>query len=175
MYQKYFKRVLDIVFSFVLLIVLLPIELIVGILCTCSTGQMFYKQKRDGKDRKSFVLYKFRSMKDIPGGCLARTNRVTRFLRLFGLDELPQLFNILKGDMSFVGPRPFITGEKLPSKPSKKIFSVKPGLISMAISYGRHIAYESRLMYDETYASNVTLKQDIKIVFRTIITMIKQI
>ena len=175
MYKKYFKRLLDIIFSITLMFLLLPITVLVGLLCKLNTGNMLFMQKRNGKHKKSFIMYKFCSMKSIDGTYLERTTKVTRLLRAFGLDELPQLFNILKGDMSFIGPRPFITGEKLPIEPSDKIYTVRPGVISLAIAQGRRtVSHENRLKYDEVYASNVTFRQDVVILLKTLGVIFKQ-
>lgn len=175
MYKKYFKRLLDIVFSLILLIVLFPLFIMTGIICFIVDKQVFYLQKRDGLNKKSFTIYKFCSMKNIEGNYLERTVPITRFIRNIGLDELPQLINILKGDMSFIGPRPFITGEPLPSKPKDIIYTVRPGVISLAISKGRRdVTYSNRLKYDEEYVLNVTFKNDILILFRTFNLLIKQ-
>lgn len=175
MYKKYFKRLLDILFSLILLVILFPLGLIIVILSKVNTGKVFYMQKRDGKNKKSFTMYKFCSMKNIEGSYMERTTKTTRVMRSLGLDELPQLINILKGDMSFVGPRPFITGEELPSNPSDKIYKVRPGVISLAVAQGRRkINHEMRLKYDEVYVSNVCLKQDIIILIKTLGVLIKQ-
>lgn len=175
MYEKYFKRLLDLVFSIIFLIILFPIGMVVGILCEINSGEIFYLQKRNGKNKKSFTIYKFCSMKPIEGNYIERTTKVTRILRSFGLDELPQLLNILKGDMSFIGPRPFITGEKLPLEPSDKIYKVRPGVISLAVAQGRRkISHEMRLKYDEIYVSNITFRQDIIILFKTLGVLIRQ-
>ena len=158
-----------------MIIILFPISLIVGILCKCNTGKVLYLQKRDGKNKKSFTMYKFCSMKEIAGNYMERTTKTTRFLRSLGFDEIPQLINILKGDMSFIGPRPFITGEKLPQIPNDKIYTVLPGVISLAVAQGRRkISHESRLKYDEVYVSNVTFKQDAVILFKTLGVLIRQ-
>ena len=176
MYKKYFKRLLDIIFSLLLLIILFPLFIIVGLACKKINGHVFFYQKRDGLNKKSFMIYKFMSLKDIKGTVYERSTKTTRLIRTLGLDELPQLINIVKGDMSFVGPRPFITGEELPSKPSKKIYAVRPGVISLAISKGRwNVSYKNRLKYDEEYASNVTFKQDIIILFKSIGVIFKQL
>lgn len=98
MYKKYFKRLLDIIFSLVLLIILFPLFIITGIICLIVNKQVFYLQQRDGLNKRSFTIYKFCSMKNIEGNYLQRTTKLTRFIRNIGLDELPQLINILKGD-----------------------------------------------------------------------------
>lgn len=113
MYRKYIKRLLDIIFSLILIILLLPVFIIVAVLVKVNLGSpVIFKQKRPGKDEKIFTLYKFRSMnnkKDKNGELLPDAKRLTKFgkiLRSTSLDELPELFNILKGNMSFIGPRP---------------------------------------------------------------------
>ncbi len=175
MYKKYIKRLLDIIFSIIFLIILLPLNIVVGILCLFSTQHIFYKQKRDGLYKRSFWMYKFSTMKDIEGIYEERTTKATRIIRKLGLNEIPQLLNILKGDMSFVGPRPFITGEKLPSYPSEIFYTVKPGIVSLAISHGRRVVnHTKKLKYDEQYAKNVTFKQDIIIVIKSIKVLITQ-
>lgn len=99
MYKNIFKRLLDIFFSLLLIILLLPLMIIVGVMSKIYTGNVIYKQPRDGKHKKSFMMYKFKTMLDIDGDYKARTPIVMRKVRCLGLDELPQLFNILKGDM----------------------------------------------------------------------------
>ena len=171
MYKNIFKRLLDIFFSLLLIILLLPLMIIVGVMSKIYTGNVIYKQPRDG----SFMMYKFKTMLDIDGDYKTRTPMLMRKVRCLGLDELPQLFNILKGDMSFIGPRPFITGEVLPKNPYKIIYTVSPGLISLAISKGRrNITHEERLKYDVIYVKEISFKLDVKIIFRTIYILIKQ-
>ncbi len=175
MYKKYIKRLLDIIFSIIFLIILLPISIIVGILCLISTKHIFYKQKRDGLYKKTFWIYKFSTMKDIEGTYEERTTKITRIIRSLGLNEIPQLVNILKGDMSFVGPRPFMTGEKLSSYPNEIFYTVRPGVVSLAISHGRRaVSHNKRLKYDEEYTKNITFKQDIIIVIKSLKVLIIQ-
>lgn len=175
MYNRYVKRLLDIVFACVLLIILWPLFIIVGILSKACTGKVIFKQKRDGLNQKSFVMYKFQSMLDIDMDKYIRTPKIMRLIRSLGLDELPQLINILKGDMSFVGPRPFITGESLPKKPELIVYTVKPGVVSLATANGRrNIAHEKRLRYDYLYATNISFKLDLYIIFKTIGVLVKQ-
>lgn len=175
MYKKYFKRFFDIIFSIVFIIILLPISIIIGIVCKISVGKVFFCQKRDGLNKKSFTMYKFCSMKNIEGNNIDRTTKITRIIRSLGLDELPQLINILKGDMSFIGPRPFITLEKLTTYPNDIVYAAKPGVISLACAKGRRkISHENRLKYDEIYVKNITFKNDIVILFQTLGVLIKQ-
>lgn len=175
MYKNFIKRLLDILFSLILIIILFPIMIVVGILSKIYTGNVIYKQPRDGKFKKSFMMYKFKTMLDIEGDYKTRTPVVMRKVRCLGLDELPQLFNILKGDMSFVGPRPFITGEPLPKTPDLITYEVSPGLISLAISNGRrNITHEKRLKYDIKYVQEISFKLDVTIIFKTIYILLKQ-
>lgn len=175
MYKNFIKRLLDILFSLILIIILFPIMIVVGILSKIYTGNVIYKQPRDGKFKKSFTMYKFKTMLDIEGDYKTRTPVVMRKVRCLGLDELPQLFNILKGDMSFIGPRPFITGEVLPKYPDPITYEVSPGLISLAVSNGRrNITHNERLKYDIKYVQEISFKLDITIVFKTIYILLKQ-
>lgn len=175
MYKKYFKRILDIVFSLILIILLFPFMVIIGIISKVSVGNVIYKQYRDGKDKKSFMIYKFKTMLDIDANYKERTPQVMVKIRAWGLDELPQLFNILKGDMSFIGPRPFITNEILPEKPDDIIYTVRPGVMSLAISNGRRkITHHERLKYDYKYIKDISFKLDLLIFLKTIQMLFKQ-
>lgn len=175
MYKRYIKRLMDILFSIILLIILLPLSLVIGLLCLFSTKHIFYKQKRNGLYKKSFWMYKFSTMKEIDGTYEERTPLVMRVIRAIGLNEIPQLVNILKGDMSFVGPRPFMTGEKLPIYPNEIFYTVKPGVVSLAVAHGkRFVSHEKRLEYDEEYAKKVSFKLDIIILFKSLKVLITQ-
>ncbi|MBE6151760.1 MAG: sugar transferase [Firmicutes bacterium] len=175
MYSKYVKRFLDVILSIVLILVLWPLFIIVGLISKITTGNIIYKQNRDGFSKKSFVIYKFQSMLNGDEDRYKRTPKIMRYIRALGLDELPQLINILKGDMSFVGPRPFITGEELPIEPEPIIYTMKPGVISLAVANGRRkISYKKRLKYDYIYATNVSFKLDVYIIFKTLVLLIKQ-
>lgn len=168
MYEKYIKRIFDIVFSIIFLLILFPLFIITGIICLICNGGIIYKQDRVGLNKKSFVMYKFKSLNDLPGNNYERSNNLTRFIRQIGLDELPQFINILKGDMSFVGPRPFIKDEPLPIRPKRIIYKVKPGFTGMAQSHGRRqIGHKQRLEYDEYYVKNISFILDLKIILRT--------
>lgn len=183
MYKKYVKRLLDIVISFCSLVILSPIIIIVAILVRIKLGSpIIFKQDRPGKDGKIFKLYKFRSMsdkKDQNGKLLPDKDRLTRFgklLRAASLDELPELFNILKGEMSLVGPRPLAVSY-LPyyNEKEKHRHDVRPGLTGLAQINGRNLLnWEERFAYDIEYVNNITFINDLKIIFKTFYKVIKK-
>ena len=183
MYQKYIKRLLDIIISLIALIVLSPIMLIVAILVRIKLGSpVIFKQERPGKDEKIFKLYKFRSMsdkKDENGNLLPDKERLTKFgkiLRATSLDELPELVNILKGEMSLIGPRPLAVCY-LPyyNENEKKRHTVRPGLTGLAQINGRNaLNWEERFNYDIQYVENITFLNDMKILFKTALKVIKR-
>ena len=177
MYQKYFKRVIDIMCALAAIIVFSWLYIIVAILVRVKLGSpVIFKQKRPGLNGKIFRLYKFRSMTnecDENGNLLSDDKRLTKFgkfLRSSSLDELPEAFNILKGDMSVVGPRPqlvrdmvFFTDEQM------KRQSVRPGLSGLAQVNGRNgISWEEKLDFDLEYIKKITFAQDVKIIFLTV-------
>ncbi len=177
MYKKYIKRLLDIIISIVGLIVLSPILLILSIMVRVKLGSpVLFKQYRPGKDGKIFKLYKFRSMnnkKDENGKLLPDSERLTKFgkiLRSTSLDELPELFNILKGDMSLVGPRPQLVRDMVfMSDEQNKRHSVRQGLTGLAQVNGRNaISWEDKIKYDLEYVENITFLNDLKICFLTV-------
>lgn len=182
-YQKYIKRLLDIVLSLLAIIVLSPVLLIVALLVRTKLGSpVIFTQNRPGKDEKIFTLYKFRSMtdqRDSDGKLLADDIRLTSFgrkLRSTSLDELPELFNILKGDMSIVGPRPLAV-KYLPyyNEYEKERHSVLPGLTGLAQINGRNeINWPERFDYDIRYARNITFLLDLKILCNTVYKVIKK-
>lgn len=183
MYQKYIKRILDIVLSLLAIIILSPIYIIVGILVLIFLGRpIIFKQERPGKDEKIFTLYKFRTMtnkKDKEGNLLPDEKRLTKFgkfLRSTSLDELPELFNILKGDMSIIGPRPLLVEYlKYYNKKERHRHDVRPGLTGLAQVNGRNAqTWEERFKYDIEYTKNVTFINDIKIIFKTILVVFKR-
>lgn len=177
MYQKYLKRIFDCLLSGVALIVLSPVILITAVLVRIKLGSpVIFKQKRPGKNEKIFELYKFRSMtdeKDEKGNLLPDSTRLTSFgrvLRSTSLDELPELVNIFKGDMSIVGPRPLAV-QYLPfyNEEERKRHSVLPGLTGLAQVHGRNAtSWEERFAYDVKYVKNITLLEDIRIILETI-------
>lgn len=177
MYKKYFKRVFDIVSSGISIIVLSPVLLCIAYLVKRRLGSpVFFTQIRPGKDCKLFTMYKFRTMtdsKDNDGKLLPDEFRLTNFgkkLRATSLDELPELINIFKGDMSVVGPRPqlvkdmvFFTNEEM------KRQTVYPGLTGLAQINGRNnITWKEKFAYDLKYVQDITFSEDIKIIYRTV-------
>lgn len=178
MYAKYIKRILDFVLSLVALIVLSPVLLIVAILVRVKLGSpVIFKQQRPGKNEKIFTLYKFRTMtdkKDENGNLLPDSERLTKFgklLRSTSLDELPELINILKGDMAIVGPRPQLIKDMLfMTIEQRKRHMVRQGLTGLAQINGRNnITWEEKLNYDLKYIDNITFIGDIKIILKTVI------
>ena len=177
------KRLLDIIFSFLGIIIVSPIFLIVAIAIKIdSKGPIIFKQKRLGKNGKEFDIYKFRSMivgaEKIGTGVYSKKddNRVTRvgkFIRMTSIDELPQLVNILKGEMSFIGPRPVLTYhpwkyEDYTAEQLKR-FEVRPGVTGWAQIHGRkQLEWDKRIEYDVEYAEKVNFILDIKIFLITI-------
>jgi lipopolysaccharide/colanic/teichoic acid biosynthesis glycosyltransferase len=182
-YGKYGKRLLDIVFSLVGLILISPVFLTVMILVRVKLGSpIFFHQNRPGRNGKIFGLLKFRSMTDArgkDGELLPDEQRLPHFgrvLRSTSLDELPEFINILKGDMSFVGPRPLLV-RYLPYYTEEEMHrhDVRPGLTGLAQIHGRNaLNWEDRFRYDLLYAGNVTFSQDCRIVFATIGKVLKK-
>lgn len=183
MYKKYIKRLLDFILSLIALIVLSPLMIIIYILVIIKLGKPgIFKQQRPGKDEKLFTLYKFRTMtdeKDENGNLLPDSERLTRFgkiLRSTSLDELPELINIIKGDMAIVGPRPLLI-KYLPyyTKEEKHRHDVKPGLTGLAQVQGRNTTkWDERFKLDIRYAKSITLRQDVSIIMNTIKKVIKR-
>ena len=183
MYAKCIKRILDFILSFISIIVLMPVMLIIATLVRIKLGKpVIFKQQRPGKNEKMFTLYKFRTMtdkKDEKGNLLADEKRLTKFgkaLRSTSLDELPELWNILKGDMAIVGPRPLLV-EYLPlyNEKQKHRHDVRPGLTGLAQISGRNtIGWEERFEEDIEYIQNVNFVTDCKIVFKTVSKVLKK-
>ena len=177
MYKNFFKRLFDFVLSLMALIVLSQLFLILIILGWINMkGNPFFTQERPGKDEKIFKLIKFRSMseeKDKDGNYLpddVRLNAYGKKLRSTSLDELPELINILKGDMAIVGPRPLLV-QYLPlySKEQHHRHDVRPGLTGLAQVNGRNlISFTEKFKYDLEYVKNITLLCDIKIILKTV-------
>ena len=183
MYQKYIKRLIDIILSLIAIIITLPIFLITGILVLIFLGKpAIFRQKRPGKKEKIFTMYKFRTMsnkKDKDGNLLPDELRLTKlgkFLRKTSLDEIPEFINILKGDMSFVGPRPLLV-EYLPyyTEEEHHRHDVRPGLTGLAQISGRNLLnWDDKFRKDLEYVKNVTIIKDFKIVLKTFYTVIKR-
>lgn len=183
MYRKFIKRLLDIFISLAGIIVLSPVLLILWILVRIKLGSpALFTQQRPGKDEKIFKLYKFRSMtdeRDEEGNLLPDEVRLTSFgkkLRSTSLDELPELFNILKGDMSVIGPRPLLI-KYLPlyNKTQKHRHDVRPGLTGLAQISGRNaITWEKKFEYDVEYVNNLSFALDAEIFFGTILSVLKR-
>jgi lipopolysaccharide/colanic/teichoic acid biosynthesis glycosyltransferase len=189
MYQKYIKRVLDLVISILLLPFILLIIAICGILIKLEDGgPVFYCGKRLGKDGKVFKMYKLRTMKvnapDIrnPDGSTynaeddPRLTKIGKFLRKTSLDELPQFFNVIKGEMSIIGPRPDLP-EHINYYTSYEIkkLSVLPGITGYNQAYYRNsVEWKKRLQNDIYYVKNISFLLDLKILFKTIIKVLKR-
>ena len=176
-YEKYIKRALDIVLSGVAMLVLSPVLLVTALLVRTKLGSpVLFHQDRPGRDGKIFRLYKFRSMtdeRDAQGELLPDEIRLTKFgklLRSTSLDELPELWNIFRGDMSIVGPRPLLV-KYLPlyNEEQRHRHDVRPGLTGWAQVNGRNsITWEDKFRYDVWYVRNISLLLDVKIVFLTV-------
>jgi lipopolysaccharide/colanic/teichoic acid biosynthesis glycosyltransferase len=183
MYRKYFKRPFDIFCSLLALVVLSPVLLITALLVRIKLGSpVLFKQKRPGLNEKIFTLYKFRTMtdqKDEHGNLLPDEIRLTKFgkmLRSTSLDELPELWNILKGDMSVVGPRPQLIKDMVFMTDDQRLrHSVRPGLTGLAQVNGRNaITWEAKLQYDLDYLKRITFLRDIALIFRTLHKTVKR-
>lgn len=177
-YRKYIKRVLDFVFALLLLILLSPLLLVVTIwLHFANKGAgAFFTQERPGKDEKTFKLYKFKSMtdeRDAEGNLLPDAERITRagrFVRSTSIDELPQLWNVLKGDMSFIGPRPLLV-RYLPyyTEREHRRHDVRPGITGLSQVSGRNnLKWDERLEMDVRYVEEICFILDIRIAINTI-------
>lgn len=183
MYQRVFKRFFDIVLSACALAVLSPVMLVVAVLVRVKLGSpVIFCQERPGKDEKIFKMYKFRTMTDardeygelLPDGM--RLTEFGRLLRSTSLDELPELWNILKGDMSIVGPRPLLV-EYLPrySEEQHRRHCVRPGLTGLAQVSGRNLlSWEEKFKLDVDYVARAGLLLDIKIVFLTAVIVLRR-
>lgn len=183
MYRYFFKRVFDILGALILIILTLPVMIWAYFAIKKHLGSpVIFTQSRPGKDEKIFKIYKFRSMSDARdenGNLLSDEIRLGEFgkkLRALSIDELPQLFNVLKGDMSFIGPRPLLI-EYLPlySNEQKRRHNVRPGITGLAQVNGRNsISWKEKFEFDTYYADNLNLILDIKIAIKTIQKVIKK-
>lgn len=191
-YASFFKRVLGLIFSLVGFIILIHIFLIISILIKLtSKGPIFFKQERIGRNGKAFNMYKFRTMivnaENIGDGIRVRSKndpritKIGRILRRTSLDELPQLINVIKGDMSLVGPRPPVTyhpynGYNNYPENAKKRFIVRPGLTGLSqIKYRNGVSWDKRIEIDVKYTENISFLEDIKIILATIKIVFKPV
>ena len=179
-----FKRLFDIILSFIALILLSPLIIIVSVLIKLtSTGPVIFSQERIGKNEKMFRVYKFRSMykeapKNTATGDLENPDlhitKVGKILRITSIDEIPQLFNVLKGDMSLIGPRPIIPEEVEVYQLRKKnnVYAIVPGITGLAQVNGRDfLDPERKVKYDTDYLKNISLKMDLSIIFKSIVVV----
>lgn len=176
-YQSFFKRILDIILSLCAICLLIPVFIIIGLMVRIKLGSpVIFKQSRPGLNEKIFKMYKFRSMTDERnenGELLPDSMRLTKFgkkLRATSLDEIPELFNILKGEMSLIGPRPLLVKYlNLYNQKQKRRHNVRPGLTGLAQVNGRNaISWEEKLDLDVQYVDNISFYGDLKIIFQTI-------
>lgn len=182
-YRQFFKRFYDVVLSGLALVLLSPLLLITAILVRIKLGSpILFKQERPGKNEKIFNLYKFRSMtdkRDENGNLLPDEVRLTKFgkiLRSTSIDELPELFNIIKGDMSIIGPRPLLV-RYLPryNEEQHHRHDVRPGLTGYAQAHGRNtVSWEEKFKMDVWYTKHVSLKTDLQILFATVLSVLKR-
>lgn len=183
MIYKYIKRILDIISSLLAIIILSPLIAVTAVLVKTKLGSpVLFKQERPGKDEKIFTLMKFRTMtdeRDENGELLPDEVRLTKFgkfLRSTSIDELPELFNILKGDMSVIGPRPLLV-KYLPryNEHQHRRHEVRPGLSGWAQVNGRNsISWEENFDLDVEYVDNYSFAMDVKILFMTVLNVLKK-
>ncbi|MCF2657034.1 sugar transferase [Lacrimispora saccharolytica] len=183
MYSKYIKRLLDILISLTFIVLFSWLYLILVILVRIKLGSpVLFCQERPGYNEKIFKLYKFRTMtdkRDEKGNLLPDSERLTKFgsmLRSTSLDELPEMFNILKGDMSLIGPRPLLV-EYLPyyTEEERLRHSVRPGLTGLAQVSGRnYLAWDKRLARDVEYVNHISFIMDVRIIIKTIMVVFKK-
>lgn len=183
MYRNFIKRIFDFLFSFLGLIFLIPIFLILTFLLFLSyQGNPFFLQKRPGLHGKIFTIVKFKTMnnkKDINGKLLPDADRLTTigsFVRKTSLDEIPQLFNVLLGDMSLIGPRPLLTHYlHLYNDFQNRRHEVKPGITGWAQVNGRNaISWDQKFEYDVWYVDHISFTLDMKILFKTVLKVLKK-
>ena len=183
LYNKYIKRILDILISLTFIVLFSWLYLILTILVRIKLGSpVLFCQERPGYNEKIFKLYKFRTMtdkRDEKGNLLPDSERLTKFgsmLRSTSLDELPEMFNILKGDMSLIGPRPLLV-EYLPyyTEEERRRHSVRPGLTGLAQVSGRnYLAWDKRLAKDVEYVNHISFIMDLRIIIKTIMVVFKK-
>ena len=186
MYQKYYKRGIDLFLSFCGIVVLSPLLLILAVIIKCtSKGPVLFKQKRIGKNDTHFMIYKFRTMytdtpKDMPTHLLENPDAfitpIGHFLRKTSLDELPQLFNILKGDMAVVGPRPALWNQYdlIALRDENGSSTIRPGLTGLAQISGRdELEIPIKAKLDGQYAQKITFLEDVRILFATVFLVLR--
>ncbi|MGR2658917.1 undecaprenyl phosphate N,N'-diacetylbacillosamine 1-phosphate transferase [Campylobacter jejuni] len=182
MYEKVFKRIFDFILALVLLVLFSPVILITALLLKITQGSVIFTQNRPGLDEKIFKIYKFKTMsdeRDEKGELLSDELRLKAFgkiVRSLSLDELLQLFNVLKGDMSFVGPKPLLV-EYLPlyNKEQKLRHKVRPGITGWAQVNGRNtISWQKKFELDVYYVKNISFLLDLKIMFLTALKVLKR-
>lgn len=183
LYRRYFKRLFDLIFSFILLVVTSPIIIIFSIiLFFANKGKVFFIQPRPGRDENVFFIIKFMTMnerKNATGELLPDNERITKigiFIRKNSIDELPQLINVLKGDLSLIGPRPLLV-EYLPfyNNFQRRRHEVRPGITGWAQINGRNaLTWEDKFKFDVYYVENVSLFLDLKILILTLLNLVKK-
>lgn len=182
MYKHFFKRVIDCVIALVVLTLAFPVGIVVFIfLAIANDGKPFFFQQRPGKNEKLFRIIKFKTMndkKDASGNLLPDAQRLTKvgsFVRKTSLDELPQLINVLKGDMSLIGPRPLLVKYLPFYKEEERIrHSIRPGITGWAQVNGRNtVKWDDRLALDVEYVKNMSFLFDLKIIYRTVCKVVK--
>ncbi|EOW9629136.1 undecaprenyl phosphate N,N'-diacetylbacillosamine 1-phosphate transferase [Campylobacter jejuni] len=182
MYEKVFKRIFDFILALVLLVLFSPVILITALLLKITQGGVIFTQNRPGLDEKIFKIYKFKTMsdeRDEKGELLSDELRLKAFgkiVRSLSLDELLQLFNVLKGDMSFVGPRPLLVEYlSLYNEEQKLRHKVRPGITGLAQVNGRNaISWQKKFELDVYYVKNISFLLDLKIMFLTALKVLKQ-
>ena len=182
MYEKFLKRIFDFILALVLLVLFSPVILITALLLKITQGSVIFTQNRPGLDEKIFKIYKFKTMsdeRDEKGELLSDELRLKAFgkiVRSLSLDELLQLFNVLKGDMSFVGPRPLLVEYlSLYNEEQKLRHKVRPGITGWAQVNGRNaISWQKKFEFDVYYVKNISFLLDLKIMFLTALKVLKR-
>lgn len=181
MYKGYLKNLIDLFCGFLILISLIPVLALLSLFVLVSMGSpIFFKQERIGKNNKPFIMYKFRTMREPKDGenrLLSDADRVTKlgtFLRKTSLDELPEIINVIKGEMSLVGPRPLLDLHlELFNENQKRRHDVKPGMTGLAQVMGRQsLSFTQRTNLDVKYVDNLSLWLDVKIIVKTILVVL---
>jgi len=183
MYHSFFKRLIDVSFSLLGLIMLSPLLLVITVsLFIANDGKPFFYQKRPGKDETIFTIIKFKTMNDKKDGNgkllpdFQRMTQIGQYIRKYSLDEIPQLFSVLKGDMSLIGPRPLLV-EYLPrySERQRKRHKVKPGITGWAQVNGRNsIGWQKKFELDVYYVENISFLLDLEIIMKTVVKVFKK-